>query len=114
MIINGVELEDIDFYDLEVAEKYDKVMEDLKAIEDNEGNASMTEVVKTQCETIFNAFNTMFGEGTDKKVFGDRVNLRICLKAFSELVDYAREQRAEIDKIANKYSPNRAQRRAKK
>ncbi|WP_365844141.1 DUF6673 family protein, partial [Clostridium sp.] len=24
MIINGVELEDIDFYDLEVAEKYDK------------------------------------------------------------------------------------------
>nr|DAE09619.1 MAG TPA: tail assembly chaperone [Siphoviridae sp. ctDtx1] len=114
MKINGVELEDIDFYDLEVAEKYDKSMEELKKVEENNKNTSMTQVVKTQCETIFNVFNTMFGEGTDKKVFGNRVNLKICLKAFSELVDQANEQRVEIEKIAHKYSPNRAQRRAKK
>lgn len=114
MIINGVELEDIDFYDLEVAEKYDKSMEELKKVEENNKNMSMTQVIKTQCETIFNVFNTMFGEGTDKKVFGDRVNLKICLKAFSELVDKATEQRAEIEKITDKYSPNRAARRNKK
>lgn len=114
MKINGVELEDLDFYDLEVAEKYDKTLEDLKRIDENNKGMSMTEVVKTQCETIFNVFNTMFGEGTDEKVFGGRVNLRICLKAFSELVDQVNEQKAEIEKITNKYSANRAQRRAKK
>ena len=114
MKINGVELEDIDFYDLEVAEKYDRVMEDLKRIEDKNKSGSMADIIKSQCTAIFDVFNTMFGKGTDKKVFGDRVNLKICLKAFSELVDQANEQRAEIEKIAHKYSPNRAARRNKK
>lgn len=114
MKINGVELEDLDFYDLEVAEKYDEVLEDLKKNDENNKSMSMSEVVKTQCETIFNVFNTMFGEGTDKKIFGDRVNLKICLKAFAELVDHANEQKADLEKTSNKYSANRAQRRAKK
>ena len=114
MKINGVELEDLDFYDLEVAEKYDEVLEDLKKNDENNKSMSMTEVVKTQCETIFNVFNTMFGEGTDKKIFGDRVNLKICLKAFAELVDHANEQKADLEKMSSKYSANRAQRRAKK
>lgn len=114
MKINGVELEDLDFYDLEVAEKYDKVLEDLKKNDENNKSMSMTEVVKTQCETIFNVFNTMFGEGTDKKIFGEKVNLKICLKAFTELVDHANEQKADLEKMSSKYSANRAQRRAKK
>lgn len=114
MIINEVELEDLDFYDLEVAEKYDKVLEDLKKNDENNKSMSMTEVVKTQCETIFNVFNTMFGKGTDKKIFGDKVNLKICLKAFGELVDHANEQKTDLEKMSNKYSANRAQRRAKK
>lgn len=114
MKINGVELEDLDVYDLEVAERYDKVLEDLKGIEENNKNMSMTDIIKTQCEGVFNVFNTMFGEGTDKKVFGDKVNLRICLKAFEELVVQVNEQKAEIEKITNKYSPNRANRRSKK
>lgn len=114
MIINGVELEDIDIYDLEVAEKYDKVLEDLKGIEEKNKNMSMTDVIKTQCEAVFNVFNTMFGEGTDKKIFGNKVNLRICLKAFEELVSQINEQKAEMEKLMSKYSPNRAVRRNKK
>lgn len=114
MIINGVELEDLDIYDLEVAEKYDKVLEELKEIEETDKNISLTVVIRTQCEAIFNVFNTMFGEGTDKKVFGDRINLKICLNAFSELVAQINDQKAEVEKLKNKYSPNRATRRAKK
>lgn len=116
MKINGIDLEDLDFYDLEVAEKYDKVLADLKKNDENNKSisVSMTEVVKTQCETIFNVFNTMFGVGTDKKIFGEKVNLKICLKAFAELVDHANEQKADLEKVSSKYSANRAQRRAKK
>lgn len=113
MIINGVELEDLDIYDVEVAERYDKALEGLKGIEENK-SGSMADIIKSQCTAIFDVFNTMFGEGTDKKVFGDRVNLRICLKAFEELVLQVNEQKSEIEKLTNKYSPNRAQRRAKK
>ena len=55
----------------------------------------------------------MFGEGTDKKIFGDKVNLLTCLKAFEELVEQVNAQKGEVEKIASKYSPNRAQRRKK-
>lgn len=115
MIINGVELEDIDIYDLEVAEKYDKVLENLKEVEQNNNTSmNMVDIIKTQCNAIFNVFNTMFGEGTDKKVFGDRVNLLICMTAFEELVSQMNDKKAEMEKITNKYSPNRANRRSKK
>ncbi|MDU1279218.1 MAG: DUF6673 family protein [Clostridium sp.] len=115
MIINGVELEDIDIYDLEVAEKYDKVLENLKEVEQNNNTSmNMVDIIKTQCNAIFNVFNTMFGEGTDKKVFGDRVNLLICMTAFEELVSQMNDKKAEMETITNKYSPNRANRRTKK
>lgn len=116
MIINGVELEDIDIYDLEVAEKYDKVLENLKEVEQNNNSTSMNmvDIIKTQCNAIFNVFNTMFGEGTDKKVFGSKVNLLVCMKAFEELVLQINEKKDEMEKITNKYSANRANRRSKK
>ena len=114
MIINGVELEDIDFYDLEVAEKYDKSLERIKSIEENNKNVSMVEMIKINCNAIFDVFNLMFGDGTDKKVFGDRVNLLICMTAFEELVSQMNDKKAEMEKITNKYSPNRANRRTKK
>lgn len=114
MLINGVELEDIDVYDLEVAEKYDKSLERIKSIEENNKNVSMVEMIKINCNAIFDVFNLMFGEGTDKKVFGDRVNLLICMTAFEELVSQMNDKKAEMEKITNKYTPNRANRRSKK
>lgn len=114
MKINGVELQDIDILDLEVAEKYEKALGVVNEIAEKLEGMSICESIRTQCNAIFDVFNTMFGEGTDKRVFGDKVNLLICLKAFEELVSYANKPNAEIDKLTNKYSPNRAQRRAKK
>ncbi|NEZ97920.1 AP endonuclease, partial [Clostridium botulinum] len=37
-----------------------------------------------------------------------------CLQAFDELITQTNASRAEVEKIANKYSPNRAARRKKK
>lgn len=114
MKINGVELQDLDILDLEVAEKYEKALESLQELSGKVQGMSMVESIKTQCNAVFDVFNTMFGEGTDKKVFGDRVNLLTCLKAFEELVTQMNVQNAEVERLASKYSPNRAQRRAKK
>lgn len=114
MIINGVELENIDIYDVEIAEKYEKAMKKVENIEKEVEGLSFAESIKKQCETVFEMFNTLFGEGTDKKVFGNKVNLIICLKAFEELVLQTNEQKTEIEKMKNKYSPNRATRRSKK
>jgi hypothetical protein len=114
MKINGVELQDIDILDLEVAEKYEHSLEKVDGIAKKIEGVKITESIRIQCNIIFDVFNTMFGEGTDKKVFGDKVNLLTCLKAFEELVTHVNSKNAEVERLANKYSPNRAQRRAKK
>lgn len=114
MKINGVELQDLDFLDLEVAEKYEKALGVVNGIAEKVGGMSISESIRTQCNAIFDVFNTLFGDGADKKIFGDKVNLLTCLTAFEELVSYANKPNAEIEKLTNKYSPNRAQRRAKK
>lgn len=112
--VNGFELEDLDIYDLEVARKFDKELTLVAEVGDSLNGLSMPEVIETQCNAVFNFFNAMFGEGTDKKIFGDRVNLVICLKALDEFVSEIRTKKQEIEEISNKYSPSRAVRRTKK
>lgn len=117
MIINEVELQELDIYDLEVAEKYDKAFN--KVVNEMQKLGAVAEpdrigTIKATCEAVFNCFNEIFGEGTDKKVFGDKVNLFICLKAFEDLTANIKEQDKKLVNITNKYTSNRAQRRAKK
>lgn len=112
--INGVELEDLDIYDLEVAEKVDKELNFVGEVGGKLEGLSTPEVIRTQCNAIFKFFNALFGEGTDKKIFGDKVNLVTCLEAFDEFVTQVRNQKERIKKLSNKYSPNRANRRSKK
>lgn len=113
MIINGVELEDLDIYDLEVAERYEKALAKVRELSTKDNSKSLSEGIKFQCNIIFDFFNTVFGEGTDKDIFGDKVNLMTCMKAFEEIVLKVNEQKKEIEKLSNKYSPNRATRRIK-
>ena len=114
MKINNVELEDIDILDADVAEKYENALEKVIIETKETEELSMSATIRKQCTAVFNCFNTIFGEGTDKKVFGNKVNLMICLKSFEELVEHANEQKKELEKLTEKYSPNRVQRRTKK
>lgn len=114
MIINGVELKDLDILDLEVAEKYEKALKSVESISKKVQGMTIVESIKTQCNVIFKVFNDLFGEGTDKEVFGDKVNLMTCLKAFEELVSQVNTPNSEMKKMLDKYSPNRATRRSKK
>lgn len=114
MKINGVELQDIDIYDADIAEKYEKALEKVESVSEKVKGMKVSESIRTQCNLIFGMFNDLFGQGTAKKVFGEKVNLLTCLKAFEELVTQVNEQKGELEKITSKYSPNRAQRRNKK
>jgi len=114
MKINNVELEDIDILDADTAEKYEDSLEVVAGIAKKVEGMKASQSIRTQCNTIFEFFNTLFGEGTDKKIFGDKVNLGTCMKAFEELVVTVNTQKEDIEKLVNKYSPNRAQKRAKK
>ena len=110
MKINGVELPDLDIYDLKVAEKFDKELHTVSEVGANLEGLSTPEVIRVQCTAIFKFFNNMFGEGTDKKIFGDKVNLVTCLKALDEFVTQVRDQKEKIEEISNKYSPSRVNR----
>ncbi len=112
MKINNVELQDIDILDLEIAEKWEDALERVEEVAKSIEGMKISETIRIQCNAIFEVFNTLFGEGTDKKIFGDRVNLMMCLKAFEELVLYINEQKTEVEKIASKYSSNRVKRRS--
>ena len=110
--INGVELE-FDLLDADTAEKYDECMKDMQGIKDKVANMSVGESIRYQCTAVFNVFNDIFGEGTDKKIFGDKVHLGKCLDAFEILVTEANRQAEDTSKKYSKYSPNRATRRGK-
>ena len=88
MIINGVEITDIDVCDYAVMEQYeaahDVVLEKTKQAKQVCNRRS--ELIKYQCETVFEFLDTVFGEGTAKKVFGDSCNLRTALAVYEGVI----------------------------
>ena len=112
MLINNVEIEDIDLLDAEVAEKYEKAMDGLQKESGitTEGSG-LADTIRKECNLIFNFFNTMFGEGTDKKIFGNKTNYGVCTEALKEVIEHINEQIKELDKATAKYSINRATRK---
>ncbi len=112
MVINKVTLPDLDLAELEVAERYEQEMQKYTdAIATLSGN-NRVEIIRTVCTATFALFDGVFGDGTAKKVFGDRTNLVICNKAMSELIDASnkidKQNSNETKKIFAKYNPNRA------
>lgn len=113
MLINNVELEDLDLLDADVADRYEKAINKLSESEVQTEELSLADTIRRECNLVFDFFNEVFGDGTDKKVFGTKVNYGICEAAFKEVIDYTSEQKKEIEKLASKYIPNRAARRTK-
>lgn len=114
MKINNVELEDIDMMDVEIAEKYEGVLKNIEKMVEDVKDMKFSESIRAQCNSIFSVFNVLFGPGTDKKVFGEKVNLLTCLKSFEELAMILNSQTKDVQKIADKYSPNRVSKNTKK
>jgi hypothetical protein len=116
MIINSVEVGELDIFDADTSEKYEKVIDKVLKESQEVKGLKLSVVIRKQCNSVFDCFNELFGKGTDKKIFGEKVNLLTCLKAFDELKDGISNQieqsEKELDTISSKYTSNRAKRRA--
>ena len=109
MVINDVELE-FDLLDIETFEKYEEVKEKISTIDKEIKDMTPVESMKYQCTIIFDIFNDLFGEGTDKKIFGNRTNYGKCLDALVMLIEEEARQSKEIENKYKKYSVNRLKR----
>lgn len=91
----------------EAAERYDAAIKSLP----KDGKASNQ--LKAICQIFFDTFDSVFGEGTHEKMFGNRISVDLCTTAFVELVKMMRDYTETMNKIKS-IQPNRAARRAKK
>ena len=85
--ILGVELE-ADLLNPDVRERYEKCIE--KVVEQSEKAkecVKTSEAIRMQCNAVIESLEEMFGEGTAKRVLGEKTNLLVCLDAFEGLCD---------------------------
>lgn len=116
MKINGIELEDLDMFDLDTAAKVESAIDKLEKSEKENviDSSKLSEVIKQRCSLIFDFFNDIWGKGTDVKVFGGKSNIKKCYKAFEEVLLEIDKSKKESETMFSKYSPNRVARRSKK
>lgn len=114
MIINGVELDDLNGLDYETAQKVEKELEKTQGLGNKVAGLKDSQGIKVICDTVNDIFDNVFGEGTSEKVFKGKRDLLISMKAFEDLCVKYKESQNAMNDILKKYSPNRAQKRAKK
>ena len=114
MKISGVELQ-FDFFEADNIDLFnkelEKVRDDIKKPEQYEGKTT-GESLKIQCKIVNEFFDKIFGNGTAEKLFGTKNNIKDHMEAFAQAIALSQEAGREIDRIVNKYQPNRAERRA--
>ena len=112
--INGIDLE-LDLMDADIAEKYEKAIKEMDEKEKNKvvDGKGFAEIIRQECEIVFDFFNTVWGEVTDKQIFGNKTNYNECEDAFKKVMEYSNQQIEKLNKKALKYSSNRASRRVK-
>lgn len=113
MNILGVELE-YDFFDADQLEIYERenqrVADDIKEPAQYEGK-STADAIRMQCHIVDKFFDAVFGEGTARRIFRGKANIRDHMEAFGQVAQGAMEARGELDAIEDRYTPNRAERR---
>lgn len=113
MKILEYEVEDLDTFDPDVLEKIEsETAKVLDTAEKSKQEEKKSSAIRMQCEAVVNYIDALWGEGTAEKVFNAKTNLIKSLKAFEEIQLGIKAdtdmQSEEINKIINKYSPNRA------
>lgn len=90
--INGLSLPfNFDFNDLESMRKYEDIFTTMQARAERMKSCKLrTDVIKIQCEAVFEAFDSLFGEGTADKLFHGKYNIDTCdamMDQFSKFVN---------------------------
>lgn len=108
--VNGVELE-IDLFDADTAEKVEDELEQVRirveALQNKKG-IKLSDAIREGCRAVFDCFDNTFGEGTAKKIFGGKTNLKQCLDCFGDMSkQLTNGPMKEINDLTVKYSPER-------
>lgn len=105
---------ELDLLDADQAEKMEnavaKVIQEMDALsertESNDETLSNADVVREACHIVFACFNSLFGEGADKKIFGERTHFGECLEAFAQLQEQAQQNSTnDLTGILSRYQP---------
>ena len=64
----------------------------------------VADAFREQCAVAREYFDRIFGNGTSKELFGDRMNLRDHVEAIAELTECAAGAKKEINDLTNKYT----------
>lgn len=114
--INGVAFE-LDMNDVAVQVRYEKA---LKTLGENEKNLTKIGLNSERTLAYCNMFRTFFddviGVGASQMIFGDVNNSRIMTETYEHFLAFVQSQ-AELvaqtqKRVIDRFSPNRAQRRA--
>ena len=114
--INGKTYE-LDLEDAETAERYEAAFEQMEKEEKQmpkDGKISVR--IRAYYSLFVNLYDRIFGAGSGKEILGDKPNTRTCNEVYDNLLLFVATQKQQTlefqNAIVNKYSPNRAQRRA--
>lgn len=100
MKISGVDLE-LDLYDADIMDRYTEAIKkfDKKQKSKTIEGLSNGDVIRQECEMVFDFFNDVFGPGTDKTVFGNKTNFLICANAFKQVIEYSESISKDFAKL---------------
>ena len=115
--INGVSLR-LDLDDADALERYENAFQAMETDAQNipkDGKAS--DRVRAYCNVYRNLYNRIWGEGTADKIFaGQPTSASVYESVYASLLEFINAQNAAASErraaILQKYTPNRAQRRA--
>jgi hypothetical protein len=116
MTFHDLELE-YDIFDADTAEAYEQAARQVGQDAAKVAGEGLADNIRRQCKAVFTFFDTLFGEGFHRELFGERTNLMECLSAFREFTKLINEQRGALDALVaevneERAAPNRATRRA--
>ena len=106
IVVLGKELEG-DFFDADFMERYETATRDMhnKATDARDRKyEKVADAFREQCAVAREYFDRIFGEGTSKELFGDKMNLRDHMEAIAELTECEAGAKKEINDLTNKYT----------
>lgn len=106
IVVLGKELEG-DFFDADFMERYETATRDMhnKATDARDRKyEKVADAFREQCAVAREYFDRIFGDGTSKELFGDKMNLRNHMEAIAELTECVAGAKKEINDLTNKYT----------
>ena len=109
---------ELDMQNCETAKRFDEAFQSMKSKADKlNPNGKLHEILGCYCEAVYAFFDGIFGEGASGEIFSDTMNARDCTSAYESILEYVSEQSgkdtAQRYNLIERFSKNRAQRRAK-